>query len=136
MRRLLKLFALLDVVSIVFMAPQIWAVSVHHNEIPNQLLSIVKVIFTLLIFLSLFVSASGLFRFKKYGLITYYIQFPVRLVLWVFSIGFITFLPELLHQGDQWFSLLFRICMVAEFFRCYYTVQAHRLYFRKRVLQP
>jgi hypothetical protein len=132
MRTLLKIFALLDVISIVFMAPQIWAALVHYNEIPDQLLSILKVVFTLLIFLSLFITVIGLFRFKKYGLIAYYLQFPLRLVLWVFSIGFITFLPELFHQGDQWFSALFRICMVAEFFRCYYTIQAHRTYFRKK----
>jgi len=133
MRTLLKIFALLDVISIVFMTPQIWAAVIHYNEIPDQALSVIKVVFTLLIFLSLFLSAIGLFRFKKYGLITYYFQFPFRLVLWVFSIGFITFLPELSHQGDQWFSILFRICMVAEFFRCYYTIQAHRSFFRKRV---
>jgi len=133
MRTLLKIFALLDVISIVFMTPQIWAAVIHYNEIPDQALSVIKVVFTLLIFLSLFLSAIGLFRFKKYGLITYYFQFPFRLALWVFSIGFITFLPELSHQGDQWFSILFRICMVAEFFRCYYTIQAHRSFFRKRV---
>jgi len=133
MRILLKIFALLDVISILFMSPQIWAAVFHYDEIPQQPLSIAKVIFTILIFLSLFISAIGLFKQKKYGLVTYYIQFPFRLVLWVFSIGFITFLPELFHQGDQWFSLLFRICMIAEFFRCYYTIQAHRTYFRKRV---
>lgn len=133
MRILLKIFALLDIISIVFMAPQIWSAVVHYNEIPDQALSIIKVIFTLLIFLSLFISAIGLFRFKKYGLITYYFQFPFRLVLWIFSIGFITFLPELFRQGDQWFNALFRICMVAEFFRCYYTIQVHRAYFRKQV---
>lgn len=134
MRSLLKIFALLDVVSIVFMAPQIWTVVVHYNEMPDTELLILKGVFTILIFLSLFISAIGLFRQKKYGLVTYYIQFPFRLVLWVFSIGFITFLPELFNKGDQWFGALFRICIVAEFFRCYYTVQAHREMFRKAVL--
>lgn len=129
MRILLKIFALLDAVSILFMAPQIWMILAHSNEIPHQPLSIAKVIFTILIFCSLFVSAAGQFRIKKYGLITYYIQFPFRLVLWVFSIGFITFIPELLHQGDQWFGILFRLCIVAEFFRIYYLVQAHRKFF-------
>ena len=133
MRILLKIFALLDIISIVFMTPQIWAALVHYNEIPIQALSVIKIVCTLLIFVSLFISTIGLFRFKKYGLITYYFQFPFRLVLWVFSIGFITFLPELFYQGDQWFSALFRICMVAEFFRCYYTIQTHRTYFRKQV---
>lgn len=130
MRALLRVFALLDVISIIFMTPQIWSVLVHYKSIPVQAFPVARAVFTLLIFASLFVSAIGLFRMKKYGLIIYYIQFPFRLILWVFSIGFITFLPELLQQGDQWFGILFRICIIGEFFRCYYTVQAHRKYFR------
>ena len=130
MRALLRVFALLDVISIVFMTPQAWSVLVHYKSISMQAFPVARAFFTLLIFASLFVSAIGLFRLRKYGLIIYYIQFPFRLVLWVFSIGFITFLPELLQQGDQWFGILFRICIIGEFFRCYYTVQVHRKYFR------
>jgi len=130
MRLLFKLFALLDIISIIAMSPQIWSVLVKYQEIPSEPFAIASVIFTVLIFLSLFVSAAGLFQFRKYGVITYYIQFPFRLVLWVFSIGFITLLPELLHQGDKWFGILFRICIIAEFFRGYYVLQAHRRYFR------
>ncbi|MGY0039245.1 hypothetical protein [Pedobacter sp. NJ-S-72] len=131
MRLLFKLFALLDIISIVSMSPQIWSVLVKYQEIPNEAFSIARAILTLLIFLSLFVSAAGLFKFKKYGVITYYIQFPFRLALWVFSIGFITLLPEFFHKGDEWFGILFRICIIAEFFRGYYVLQAHRSYFRQ-----
>jgi hypothetical protein len=130
MRLLTKVFALLDAVSILFMAPQIWTVLVHHETLQHDAFTLGKVVFTVLIFISLFISTTGLLRMKKYGIITYYIQFPFRLVLWVFSIGFITLIPELLNQGDQWFGILFRICIIAEFFRCYYTVQVHRAYFR------
>lgn len=133
MRLLVKIFALLDVVSIIFMAPQIWSVLFHSEGIPVNSLYLAKTAFTVLIFISLFISALGQFKMKKYGIITYYIQFPFRLVLWVFSIGFITFLPELFQQGDRWFGILFRICIIAEFFRCYYTVQVHRAYFRQPV---
>jgi hypothetical protein len=129
MRLLLRIFALLDLVSIIFMAPQIWAIINHFNTVPKETLSVIKVVLTPLIFLSLFASAAGLFTWKKYGLVTYYVQFPFRLVLWVFSIGFITFLPELFHRENQWFGLLFRICIVAEFFRLYYTVLVYRRYF-------
>lgn len=131
MRLLLKIFSLLDAVSIVFMVPQLWSIFAHFDTVPHETFSVLRVVFTSLIFLSLFISATGLFLFRKYGVITYYIQFPFRLVLWVFSIGFITLLPEMLHQGDQWFGILFRICIVAEFFRAYYTLQVHRAYFRK-----
>jgi len=130
MRILLKVFALLDIISILFMVPQIWQIVNHFDAIPHETLSVLRVVFTLLIFISLFASATGLFRFKKYGIVVYYSQFPFRLVLWVFSIGFITFLPELLHQENQWFGILFRLCIIAEFFRAYYTLQAHRSYFR------
>jgi hypothetical protein len=130
MRLLTKVFALLDAVSILFMAPQIWTVLVHQETLQHDAFTLGKVAFTVLIFISLFISTTGLIRMKKYGIITYYIQFPFRLVLWVFSIGFITLIPELLNQGDQWFGILFRICIIAEFFRCYYTVQIHRAYFR------
>lgn len=133
MRVLLKIFALLDVVSILFMAPQIWMVLIHQDSFRHDALSVGKIVFTVLIFISLFISVTGQLQFKKYGVITYYVQFPFRLVLWVFSIGFITFLPELFNQGDRWFGILFRICIIAEFFRCYYTVQVHRMYFRRRV---
>lgn len=133
MRILLKTFALLDVLSIILIVPQIWVVINHFGTIDLETTSILKIVLTTLIFLSLFISAYGQFFFKKYGIIAYYVQFPFRLILYVFSIGFITFLPELFHQGDRWFGILFRLCVVAEFFRMYYTVQIHRAYFRPYV---
>ncbi len=130
MRFLLKTFAVLDVISILLMVPQIWMFINHFGAIDLNTTSVLKIVLTTLIFLSLFISAWGQFLFKKYGIIAYYVQFPFRLILYVFSIGFITFLPELLHQENQWFGILFRVCVIAEFFRMYYTVQIHRAYFR------
>lgn len=121
----------MDVISIVLMVPQIWAVINHFDTIPaGDTMSIVKIAGMLLLFLSLFISATGQFLFKKYGIITYYVQFPFRLVMFVYSVGFITFLPELFMLNNAWFVWMFRICVTAEFFRIYYTVQAHREYFR------
>lgn len=130
MRFLLKTFAVLDVISILVMVPQIWMFINHFGAIDLNTMSVLKIVLTTLIFLSLFISAWGQFLVKKYGIIAYYVQFPFRLILYVFSIGFITFLPELLHQENQWFGILFRVCVIAEFFRMYYTVQIHRSYFR------
>lgn len=130
MRFLLKTFALLDIVCILLMVPQIWMFINHFGTIALTVTSVLKIVLTTLIFLSLFISAAGQFFFKKYGIIAYYLQFPFRLILYVFSIGFITFLPELFHQENQWFGILFRVCVIAEFFRMYYTVQIHRAYFR------
>ncbi len=126
MRYTIKFFALLDVISIVLLAQPFWGIITHLNEIPKELLSQARVVLTLPLFLSLFVSAIGLFLFKKFGFIAYYIQFPFRLVVWVFSIGFITLLPEWLNLNAHWFDILFKICFIAEFFRLYFTIKIHR----------
>lgn len=126
MRTATKFFALLDVISILLLAKQFWAIITHINEIPDQLLSQIRVVLTLPMFLSLFLSAAGLLLFKKFGFITYFIQFPFRLIVWIFSIGFITFLPEILNLGERWFDILFKICFIAEFFRLYFAIQIYR----------
>lgn len=121
-----KFFGILDIISILLLAKQFWAIVMHLNEIPDQILSQIKVILLLPLFLSLFASAIGLILFKKFGFITYYVQFPFRLLVWVFSIGFITYLPELLNLSDNWFYILLRVCFIGEFFRLYFTIQIHR----------
>jgi len=126
MRYTIRIFALLDIISIFLLTKPCWDILTHLNEIPDAYLSQAKVILTLPLFISLFISAIGLMLLKKVGFITYYIQFPFRLVVWVFSIGFITLLPELLNLGERWFDILFKLCFVAEFFRLYYTVKIHK----------
>lgn len=126
MRLIFKIFALLDLISIGFLALQIWTMLTHVQEIKTDTFSLVKVALTVLMFFSLFVSTKGLYDFRKYGFITYYIQFPFRVFLLVFSIGFITLLPEVLNLGENFFSWLFRICVMAEFFRLYYTILAYK----------
>ncbi len=130
MKNTTRFFALLDIISIVLLAKQFWQILTHLNEIPDQILSQAKVVLLLPLFVSLFISAAGLMLNKKFGFITYYIQFPFRLVVWVFSIGFITFLPEMLNLSERWFDILFRICFIAEFFRLYFTIRIHRSLFR------
>lgn len=128
MRNTSRLFALLDVISIILLATQFWSMVTHLNQIPDQLLSQIKVALLIPLFLSLFVSAAGLFLYKRFGFITYYVQFPFRLIVWVFSIGFLTYLPELFQVSlsEKWFYILLKVCFVAEFFRLYFTIQTHR----------
>ncbi|MCY1536867.1 hypothetical protein D9M68_723390 [compost metagenome] len=79
------------------------------------------------VFMLVFFGAIGLFFYRRYGYLLYYIQFPFRLYLWVFSIGFITGLPELFGVYDDfWIEAFFKVCFVAEFIRLFITVQAHR----------
>jgi len=126
MRYTIRVFALLDVISIALLGKQFWEIITHLNEIPQEILSQAKVVLMLPLFVSLFISATGLMLFKKFGFITYYIQFPFRLIVWVFSIGFITYLPELLNLSGKWFDILFRMCFIAEFFRLYFTIKIHQ----------
>lgn len=130
MRRTFKFFALLDLISIIFMFSQVWFLLTHLGQIKTDAFSLIKASLTLLIYASLFYTAIGQYRFKRYGVIVYYIQFPFRLFLMVLSIGFITMLPEVIDMGEQFFSWLFRICIVAEFFRLYYTILAYKRFIR------
>lgn len=129
MRFLTKIFAALDIISIILLFKSVWDLATHLTDVPDNFLSQARVWLTFPLFLSLFASAAGLMFFKKFGLITYYVQFPFRLVLWVFSIGFVTLLPEWLNLSNGWFDALFRICIIAEFFRLYFSVKIHRKYF-------
>ena len=126
MRLTIRIFALLDIISICLLAQPFWEIITHLKEIPDQVLSQARVILTLPMFVLLFVSAIGLLLIKKFGFIAYYIQFPFRLVVWVFSVGFITLLPELLNLNQVWFDILFKLCFVAEFFRLYFTIKIQK----------
>jgi len=129
MRLTIRIFALLDIISICLLAKPFLEIVTHLKEIPDQVLSQARVILTLPMFISLLVSAVGLLLVKKYGFITYYIQFPFRLIVWIFSIGFITLLPELLNLSQTWFDILFKLCFIAEFFRLFYTIKIHKKLF-------
>lgn len=125
MRLLLRSFALLDVVSLGFLGMQLWQIAHHYDEIVKQS---EKLEATLMfpMFALILVGTVGLWLAKKFGFILYYIQFPFRLYLWVFTLGFITLLPEALENfEDYWFDILLKVCMVGEFIRLYLTVKAH-----------
>ena len=125
MRLTLRSFALLDVVSLVFMGMQLWQISQHFTEI-NQLSTKVQSVLMFPMFALVLAGAIGLWFYKKIGFILYYIQFPFRLYLWIFTLGFITLLPEAFGSfEDYWFGILFKVCMTAEFIRLYLTIRVH-----------
>lgn len=124
MRILIRAFALLDLISLIFMTMQLW--SIFQNFSKFTLLSD-KVQGGLMfpMYLLVLAGAYGLYYSKKFGFISYYIQFPFRLYLWVFTIGFITLLPEALsNYDDQWFPILLKVCFAAEFIRLFLTAKA------------
>lgn len=125
MRLLLRSFALLDVLSLVFLGMQLWNIAQRYHEIVQHS---EKLSATLMfpMFLLILIGAVGLWLTKKFGFIFYYIQFPFRLYLWIFTLGFISLLPEAFESfEDYWFDILLKICMVGEFIRLYLTVKAH-----------
>lgn len=125
MRYTLRSFVLLDIISLFFLGMQIWVIA--SSEFPEQLSQKVHHILMFPMFILVVMAAIGLFLEKKFGFILYYIQFPFRLYLWVFSIGFITLIPEaLLIFNDALFDILFKACFVAEVIRLYLTIRIHR----------
>jgi len=124
MRILLRAFSLLDLLSLVFMAMQLWAIVKNYSAM-TLLSDKVQSILMFPMFVLLLIGIVGLFKLKKYGFVSYYIQFPFRFYLWVFTIGFITLLPEALSvYDDKWFPILLKICIAAEFVRLYLTIKA------------
>ena len=125
MRLLLRSFAVLDLISLIFMGMQLLQIAQHFDGI-NQFSLKVQSFLMFPMFLLLLIGAIGLWLYKKFGFILYYIQFPFRLYLWIFTFGFITLFPEALGNfEDYWFDILLKVCMTTEFIRLYLTVRAH-----------
>jgi hypothetical protein len=125
MRILFRVLFFLDAISLVFMAMQLWVIAHNFSKatLPSEKIS------NMLMFPMFFlvaIGAYGLFFQKKYGFVSYYIQFPFRLYLWIFTVGFITLLPEALgNYEDKWFPILLKVCFMFEFIRLYLTIRGH-----------
>jgi len=87
----------------------------------NQLILIPQLMLVPLLALS----AMGHFQGKVYGLVVYYIQFPLRFPALVFTIGFVTFI-------DTWFPHIdisrytLAVAVFGELLRLTYSIQIHR----------
>ncbi len=125
MRLLFRSFVLLDCVSLVLMSMQLWNTAIDFDKLPDQLSVKVQAVLMFPMFVLVLIAAIGQFQLKKFGFILYYIQFPFRLYLWVFTLGFITLVPMALgmYNDDAWFDPMLKICFMAEFIRLYLTVK-------------
>ena len=126
----IKLFSFLDFVCLVFLGMQLWLIFSDSFNFSNSqaiLYSSARVI----TFILICISWVGLFKNKVWGFKAYYAQFPFRLFLFIYSIGFITLLPEAFGSYEPfWYDWLLGFCVFFEFLRLYLTVQHHRLYHR------
>lgn len=124
MRLLLRSFVSLDVISLMFMGMQLWYIAFHFDQITKQSEK-VQALLMFPMFLLVLIGAIGLWLSRKSGFIFYYIQFPFRLYLWVFTLGFITWLPEAFELYDnEWLpDVLLKVCFVGEFIRLFLTIK-------------
>lgn len=126
MRILFRSLAILDLLGLIIIGMQLYYIAGHFDE--KVLLSEkVEAVLLFPMFFLVLAGIIGLWMGKKFGFILYYIQFPFRLYLYVFTIGFITAIPELLDNfDDKWPEILKKLCFVAEVIRLYLTINAHR----------
>lgn len=129
MKPTLRFFSFLDMVSFILLCEQVFYILAGIKNITLFSSSKIHTILLLIIFPMLIASSFGLFNLKRWGLIVYYFQFPLRLVVWVFSFGFLTFISEY-FSNQLVFDWLFRLAVILEFFRLYFSVYFHRRYFR------
>lgn len=127
MKITLRSFALLDVLSLVFLGMQLWVrIENYDYLVAGRLSEKVQAALMFPMFILIAAGAIGLFLIRKFGFILYYIQFLFRLYLWIFTVGFITFLPEALGlYEDKYFDILLKVCFVSEFIRLYLTIRLH-----------
>lgn len=136
MRNVLRSFAVLDLLSLALLVMQLWAnvskISTFNLWAIQQAFNLqtlenkIHAVLMFSMFALILTGAHGLFFRKKTGYILYYIQFPFRLYLWIFTLGFITLLPEALnYYGDNLINTLLKFCFVFEFIRLYIVIRAH-----------
>lgn len=125
MRHFFRALVYLDTIALLLMSMQLWNISHNFNKL-TKTSEQVNAVGLFVMFILILISAIGLFRLKKFGFVLYYIQFPFRLYLWVFTLGFITLLPEAFSfYDDKWFDILLKVCFVGEFIRLYLTIRGH-----------
>ncbi len=130
-----RLFAALDVIAGILLSMELWYRLQHFNELSARLSVKVQSILMVPMWILLCCGVIAHLLQKKTAFICYYIQFPFRLYLWIFSIGFITLLPEALgYFEDIWFEVLLKGCFMFEFIRLYLSIRFHRKLLRQRGL--
>ncbi len=126
MKWVLRFFALLDLVSFIYMYEQ--AITQFQTFLVNETLTSIaffsRTLF-LLLWISLLISAIFLAIPKKTGLIIYYIQLLPRLVFFAFSLGFISLLTYLVSWN--WLqSVLMPIIIFTEMLRVYFSYRIQK----------
>ena len=123
MKKLLILFGILDIVTLVRSYGQVRNLWGEWNVVPwivaGNLLT-----YTLLIF-----SAYFLIKLRKPGLWLTYVQFPLRLSFMVLSFAFLMTIAELFESNQVIYRIFLWGIWGLEILRLIVTIQIHRKYF-------
>lgn len=126
MKVTLKIFAILDLISLFFLTVKLFAV-IGDSRTFSDANAVIYFLAVVALDIALFISAVGLFKIKRFGMIAYYFQLPFRFVLSVFTLSILTVLPNLFNNfEDHWYDWILWLCMAGELFRLYITIHFHR----------
>ena len=123
MKRLLQIFGLLDIITLVRSYKHIIPRTIDWSDFSFITTG------NILLYTSLFLSAYFLLVKKKAGLWLTYGQFPLRLALVVFSFGFLFTLNRLFDNHSESYRIIFWSLLGLEILRLIYTIRIHRKYF-------
>ncbi len=131
-----KWLGILDLVSLLLLViqfasvlPLLAAGSVDASPTSQLWFSRVILVPQLVLVPLLALSAMGHLQSKVYGLIVYYIQFPLRFPALVFTLGFVTYIDTWFPQHDiSRYTLA--VAVFGELLRLTHSIQTHRRLYR------
>ena len=124
MKKLLVLFGILDIITVVKAYKNIFRLIFETSEL--HWISLIN----MLIYASLLVSGYYLIKQKKLGLWISYAQFPLRLLFAFFSFGFLMILNRLFDGQTIGIQILSRFLLILEICRLILSIMIHRKYYK------
>jgi len=123
MKKLLILFGLLDIVTLIRSYKQIVPYEASWTEFPLITIS------SSLLYISLVFSAYFLIRQQKFGLWITYFQFPLRMAFLVLSFGFFTMASRLFNNYSYAYNFLLWLIIGLEIVKVIILIIIHRKFF-------
>ena len=124
MNKIFIVFALLDC----WLLVDNWRGILHTFQGPRGLLFRIISILPSLTIISFAFSASGLFLRKKWALILYYFQFPLRIAYIYLSLGFLlTLAAKIFGLMTTMYFVVFGVVILAEMIRLIISIKIHKL---------
>jgi hypothetical protein len=123
MKKLLQLFGLLDIITLVRNYKHIVPSSIAWTDFP------LITIGSTFLYALLVLSAFFLIRKQKTGLWLTYIQFPFRMMFLILSFGFLLMINNLFNNQPETYGIMIWILIGIEIVRLIFTILIHKKYF-------